>query len=263
MEVVQSINPWQFAFIALTWFAGFFIRGAFGFGSNLPIILLCTWILGPHHAVILTLLGSFAVQIYLFPQGIKGADWSIVWPISAGLLLGIIIGTSFFATLDGSWLTLIMGLLILCILLGERYSLIQKLAEHINLRSLKTILSLATVSGSVGSVSGGGGMYFLMPYLKHICPTPALLRNTNLALGGLFMIGRITGVAVIGFVSWPLIVQATLLLPAAFLGAWTGSRFYGAASSKRFYTGLTILLLLLAAATTIRGLTSVFAKVQT
>jgi len=262
LSLLQEIDIWQFAFIAFVWFLGFFIRGAFGFGSNLPIILISTWILGPHQAVILTLLGSFAVQIYLFPQGIKGADWGIVWPITGGLACGIVIGTSFFASLDGSWLTLIMGLLILCILIGERYSLIQKLANHIDLRSLKVILGLATVSGTVGSVSGGGGMYFLMPYLRHICPTPALLRHTNLALGGLFMIGRIAGVALIGFVTWPLIVQATLLLPAAFLGAWAGSRFYGAASSQRFYSGLTAVLLFLAFATTIRGLMSVFAKVS-
>lgn len=258
MEFFQSIGLWKLSILALTWFMGFFIRGAFGFGSNLPIILVSTWILGPHHAVVLTLLGSFAVQIYLFPQGVRGADWSIVWPVCAGLALGIVVGTSFFASLDGSWLTLIMGLLIIFILVGERYSLVEKLSQKVDLRSLKTIVSLSGTSGFIGSISGGGGMYFLVPYLKHICPTPALLRDTNLALGGLFMVGRITGVALIGFISWQLIVQAAILLPMAFLGAWCGSRYYGSSSSKRFYTGLNILLIILAIATTVRGLRAVF-----
>lgn len=248
---------WQLLFIALIWFMGFFIRGAFGFGSNLPIILVCTWILGPHHAVILTMLGSFAVQVYLFPQGIRGADWKIVWPVCAGLAIGICVGTYFFASLDGSWLTLIMGLLIIFILIGERFAVVEALSHRINLKSHKTIISLSTTSGFIGSISGGGGMYFLVPYLKHICPTPALLRNTNLALGGLFMVGRITGVALIGFISWPLISQAAMLLPAAFLGAWCGSRFYGTATTERFYASLNIVLLVLAFATTARGLLAV------
>ncbi len=43
---------WAVACIAVSCFLGFFIRGAFGFGSNIPIVLLTTPILGPHHAIV-------------------------------------------------------------------------------------------------------------------------------------------------------------------------------------------------------------------
>ena len=44
---------WAIGCIVVSYFLGFFVRGTFGFGSNIPILLLTTPILGPHHAIVL------------------------------------------------------------------------------------------------------------------------------------------------------------------------------------------------------------------
>jgi len=54
---------------------GCFIRGAFGFGLNMPIVILTTFLLGPHHAVLLALLTTVVAQINLLPSAMKDADW--------------------------------------------------------------------------------------------------------------------------------------------------------------------------------------------
>jgi len=65
----DAIGPAAIGFVLLAHFAGFYIRGALGFGSNMPIVLLTTWVLGPHHAILLVALTSGIAQIHLLPRG--------------------------------------------------------------------------------------------------------------------------------------------------------------------------------------------------
>ena len=60
-------------FVGISWWAiagvfaahgfGCFIRGAFGFGSNMPIVIITTFLLGPHHAILLALLTTIVAQL--------------------------------------------------------------------------------------------------------------------------------------------------------------------------------------------------------
>ena len=69
----EGVPAWAIACVIASYFFGFFVRGAFGFGSNMPIVLLTTWLLGPHHAILLTAVAALAAQLHLLPQlGGKG-----------------------------------------------------------------------------------------------------------------------------------------------------------------------------------------------
>ena len=52
----QSLSLPAIALVHVAYLAGFAIRGSFGFGSNLPAVLVTAWVLGPHHAVLLAAL---------------------------------------------------------------------------------------------------------------------------------------------------------------------------------------------------------------
>ncbi len=104
-----ELSPWLIGAVALAHFAGFFIRGAFGFGSNMPIVLATTWLLSPHHAIILVMLTATAAQVHLMPQGVRAADWRVVWTVTPGLALGIVVGTWLFAELEADGLILVMA----------------------------------------------------------------------------------------------------------------------------------------------------------
>jgi uncharacterized membrane protein YfcA len=90
-------------FAGITWWAiagvfgahgfGCFIRGAFGFGSNMPIVVITTFLLGPHHAILLALLTTIVAQLHLLPTALKDADWHVARPLMVGLVMGTSLGT--------------------------------------------------------------------------------------------------------------------------------------------------------------------------
>lgn len=234
---------WAVVFVFASHFLGFFIRGTFGFGSNMPIVLLTTWVLSPHHAVLLATLASTVSQIHLFPQGLNTADWQVTRPVAIGQVVGIGIGTWLFTRLRPDWLTLTLGLLISLVVLMDRFKLLEQLERAVDLRSRSVTSLLSITSGVVGTVSGGGGMYFLIAYLKLACATPGKFRGTNLVLSGFFLASRVVFIGVAGLISLKLLVETALLVPVIFLGTWAGGRFFRASSPEGFYATLQIVLL--------------------
>ena len=234
-------------------FLGFFIRGAYGFGSNMPIVLLTTWVLGPHHAILLVALTSGLAQIHLLPQGFRRTDWQIARHLSIGMMTGIAVGTWIFAGIEADWLVLLLGILIIGILLMDRFRLIERLQHRIDLRSRALAGGLAAISGTVGTVSGGGGLYFLVVYLKLVCGSPEILRSTNVFLSGAFMLFRLCLLTYAGLFTPGMLFEAILIAPAVFFGSWCGTRLFHAFSPERFYNGLQLILLAAAAALLIRG----------
>jgi len=239
--------------VFLAHFLGFFIRGAFGFGSNMPIVLLTAWLLEPHHAILLVVFTAAAAQVHLFPQGFGSADWQVTKPLIVGMLLGTALGTWLFTILAANWLLLLMGVLITLIVAMDRLHLLERIPQLIDLRARMVTSSLALFSGTIGTVSGGGGLYFLVIYLKLACKTAASLRGTNLILSGFFILCRVILLLPTGLITSQLLVEAALLLPAVFLGTWAGTRLFHSTEPRRFFDALQTLLLLAAVALMVRG----------
>jgi len=254
----DAIGPAAIGFVLLAHFAGFYIRGALGFGSNMPIVLLTTWVLGPHHAILLVALTSGIAQIHLLPQGFRQTDWPIARMLALGMMAGIAFGIWVFAGIEAAWLLLLLGGLILAILLMDRFRLIERLQRKINLRSHALASGLAVVSGTVGTISGGGGLYFLAVYLKLVCASPAVLRSTAVFLSGAFMMFRLGLLTYAGLFTPGMLLEAAVVAPAVFLGSWAGTRLFHASSPERFYNGLQLVLLAAAAAIFVKGLIYLF-----
>lgn len=238
----SGLALWGIAYVVAAFLFGFFIRGAFGFGSNMPIVALTTWVLGPHHTIAVVALTSALAAAHLFPQGVKTAEWSVVRPLVVGMIVGIGLGAWLLGRLDANWLTLILGVLISAVVLIGRYRLLERLTYAVNLKSRGLTSTLALTSGTLGTLSGGGGLYFLTAYLRLACPDAQILRSTNLVLSGLFQVTRAVSIALAGLVSMQVLVESALLMPIVFLGTWIGTRFYHAASPRRFFAGLELLL---------------------
>ena len=250
----EFLSTAGFAFVLLAHFGGFYIRGVFGFGSNMPIILLTTWVLGPHHAILLVALASGIAQIHLLPQGFRDTDWRVARVLSLGMMGGIALGVWVFVGIEAKWLVLLLGGLIIVILLMDRLRLIERLPRKFDLRSSVLASVLAVISGTVGTISGGGGLYFLVAYLKLVCTSPATLRSTNVFLSGVFMIFRLLLLAYAGLFTPGLLLEALIICPVVFLGSWAGTSLFRSSSTERFYRLLQLVLLAAAAALFVRGL---------
>jgi uncharacterized membrane protein YfcA len=252
-----DIPLWATACVFAAHFLGFFIRGAFGFGSNMPIILLTAWLLGPHHAVVLVVVTACFAQVHLLPQGFAAADWKVAGPLCIGMLVGISLGTWMFTLLATDWLTLVMGGLITTTLVMDRFRLLERMTAYIDLRARPVTSSLALLSGFVGSISGGGGLYFLVVYLKLACKSALSLRSTNIMLSGVFILIRLILLVYAGFVSWPIVVESLFLTPAVLLGSWMGTRLFHASSPERFFAALQVLLLIASLSLMVRGVVKI------
>jgi len=248
-----GIPIWAIICVFLAHFLGFFIRGAFGFGSNMPIVLLTAWLLEPHHAILLVVFTAATAQIHLFPQGFGTADWKVTKPLIIGMFLGTALGTWLFTILAAEWLLLLMGILITLVVAMDRFRLLEWTTQFVDLRARIITSSLALFSGTVGTVSGGGGLYFLVVYLKLACRTAESLRGTNLILSGFFILSRVLLLLPTGLITLQLLVEAALLLPAVFLGTWAGTRMFHKMEPRSFYGALQFLLLLAAIALMVRG----------
>ena len=253
----QGLGLWVFLAVAAAQFIGFFIRGAFGFGSNMPIVLLTAWLLSPHHAIVLVMLTATVAQVHLLPQGLRTADWQVVRTVTPGLLAGIGIGTWIFAELEADWLLLVMAVLIAVIVLLDRLHLIERTSTYLPLRSPWTAGVLALTGATAGTICGGGTVYFLVVYFKLVCRSAEALRATNIAISGLFIFLRVAGVAATGFVEWRYLGEAALLLPAVFLGTWAGTRLFRATPPERFYAALQVLLLVAALSLAGKGVATI------
>lgn len=219
----------------------------------MPIVLLTAWLLGPHHAILLVVFTAASAQIHLFPQGFGTADWKVTKPLIVGMFIGTALGTWLFTILAADWLLLLMGIVITLIVSMDRLRLLERLTKRIDLRARTVTSSLALFSGTVGTVSGGGGLYFLVVFLKLACESETSLRGTNLILSGFFILCRVLLLLPTGLITGQLLVEAALLLPAVFLGTWTGTQLFHRTEPRRFYDALQFLLLLAAVALMARG----------
>ena len=169
------------------------------------------------------------------------------------MMVGIGFGVWVFAGIEADWLVMLLGALIIGILLMDRFRLIERLQTFIDLRSPILAGVLATISGTVGTISGGGGLYFLVVYLKLVCATPEILRSTNVFLAGAFMLFRLTLLTFAGLFTPELLLEALIVAPPVFLGSWAGTRFFHASSPERFYNILQLVLLAAAIALLVKG----------
>jgi uncharacterized membrane protein YfcA len=135
-----------------------------------------------------------------------------------------------------------MGLLIMAVVGMDRFRLLERLCRWIDLRSRWVTSAFAVTAGTVGTVSGGGALYFLVAYLKLACPTPQSFRGTNLVLSRFFMTGRMLVFIIAGLVTLKIIIEALILMPAIFLGTWMGARYFLTATPERFWAALHGLL---------------------
>ena len=254
LDPFSGIAWWGVAIVFAAQAFGSFIRGAFGFGSNLPVVLITTFVLGPHHAILLALLTTIAAQSNLLPSALKDADWQVARPLMAGLTAGTVLGTWLFTILSAQWLLLVLGILLTTIVLMDYFNLVQRFAARVDLRSARMASGFSFVGGTMGGISGAGAFYFLVVYLKHACATPAALRGTNVVLSVLVMCMRMIVVLLAGRITLTLVAEGLLLTPIVIAATWYGSRVFRASAPARFFAALQILLLAGAAALIIKGI---------
>jgi uncharacterized membrane protein YfcA len=254
----ENLTVGAILLVALAHCGGCFIRGAFGFGSNMPIIVATTFIIGPHHAILLALMTTIIAQAHLLPSGFRTADWKITKSLILGMIVGTLFGTWIFTRLSGMALEIILGTLIVFIILMDTFKLVEKLIVNLDLRSRIITTGFSFVGGTMGGLSGAGAFYFLVVYLKHACRSPEALRGTNVMLSSITMFMRASALATAGLITPTLITEGLFLGLPILLSTWLGAHAFKLTSNQRFFFFLQLLLLAGAAALVLKGVSQIF-----
>jgi uncharacterized membrane protein YfcA len=240
--------------LALIYTGSYFIKGAFGFGQLTPIILLSTWVIEPHHGVLLALMTSAFAQVQFVPDALKNGDWSIAKTLIVANFIGSAIGIWIFGNLDSSWLMLILGISLGILVLADVMNALAKLATLIDIRSPKITFGLSGFSGLLTGVTGAGGFFFLALYLRFTCPTPRTFRGTTLMITALMVAWRTFLLILSGFITSQILFEATLLIPFIFIGSRMGMSFHTHLNSNLFFRGVQLLLVFVAASVILKAL---------
>lgn len=142
-------------------FFGSFNQGFAGFGLQITIIPLLTLFIDIKHAVPLGALCGLIINIYLFLKLKRHIDFSQIWRIAAGALIGIPIGVMLLKLFHTEVLKPLLGIVILIFVIFNSFS-------KIEVKTVKKIYSYLTglISGLFGGLFNTNGppvlIYFLV-----------------------------------------------------------------------------------------------------
>jgi len=245
-EAFLGISTDQLLSLALIYTASYFIKGAFGFGQVTPIILLSAWVIEPHYGILLALVTSAAAQVQFVPEALRHGSWQIARPLLVANFAGATIGIWIFGSLEPQVLMLILGLSLSMLIAADVFKLLSTLSKHVDLRSRAVTLSLSGFAGVITGVTGAGGFFFIALYLKQVSANARAFRATTFMVTGLMVAWRTMILALSGFITTQLLIDAAVLLPCVVLGSRIGSRFFSSLKGERFFRGIQALLVFVA-----------------
>lgn len=218
--------------------AGGFVSGLAGFGTGLVALGIWLHVLAPATAATLVVVCSVVSQAQTIPAIWHAIDRARIWPMLAGGLLGVPLGTRLLTHLDPSAFRLGMGIL----LLGySGFMLSSRVRTRVAWGGRMADGAVGFAGGILGGLAGLSG------------PLPtvwATLRgwgkDERRGVFQAFNLTILTAVAVAhaasGLMTAELGRVAVLALPGTLAGTWLGSHAYRRLSDQRFHEVVLSLL---------------------
>jgi uncharacterized membrane protein YfcA len=192
--------------------------------------------------------------VQFVPQAIRDGDRKIVKKIIVANFPCAAVGIWIFGRLEGTSLSLILGLTLGALVLLDRSERLPSWFGRARFGSGLGLYGLAGLTGLISGVAGGGGLFFLVFYLRYVCRDPKALRGTTLLLAMILVAWRICLLASTGFISSGILMESLFLLPITFLGGLVGTGLFGSLSTERFYQFFKIVLVMAAVGLIYKGL---------
>jgi uncharacterized membrane protein YfcA len=226
------------AYLAIALLSGI-VHGYSGFGGNLLMVPLLSYLLAPAQAITLAMVIAAIGQASVVRQAIPLADWRECGPFLFGLLLGLPTGTYFLAASDPSFIRRVVG--------ASTLAAAAVLATGWVYRGPRTACTSAAfgaLSGIIGGAAGQGGPPAVAYFIAAPVEAAAQRANIIAAVTGLILLGLLF-LAVAGILTLPILAFGALLsLP--YLAGLSGGRRLFALLPRQDYRRAALLLLVAA-----------------
>ncbi len=242
MDLTPYMN-FGFAMAALAGFAGGYIRGFTGFGSNLIWAPVLVTVMPPVQAVaIMGLVGIMGTVQIALPVA-KVADWKGIYPIILTAAVTSPLGLWALYHLEADNVRRVIGVFILVIafilMTGWRYK-----GER---TGIKGRLAQMTTGGIAGWLAGFGGIGGPIPVLYFMASTdPAPIQRANNVISVSMLIPIVLAILVYrGEVTEVTLIQAAILFFPFTAGMWLGAHSFTKAPAEIFRKAVLVLLIII------------------
>ena len=213
-----------------------FIRGFVGFGASIIIVLVLSFILGPHEAVPIAALSGLPSMLQLLPTAVKHSEKVFVLPFGLA---------AFFAAPLGTWILVIVNPELMKIYISG-FVLLMVCFLYRDVRFPKADYSalLIGIGGAAGLIQGATGMG------GPPAVALALSRRTDTEKQRANVIGAVTTLNLCSliplwyydFFSTSVVVMSIMCIPLYILATWLGTRFFARFGHDYFRNGALLVL---------------------
>ena len=251
----MGLSGLQIAALVAVFAGAFLVKGMFGYGAIPLLIVAGSFVVAPHHAVLLAAVTNLMTHVQYLPEGLRHGQRRQVARLALFLMPTIVAGVWVFARIDGSRLSLLAGMVIMASVLVDWLRLLDPLAPFVraNVRVVGPVVG--TVSGLISGVIGAGAISFLSIYVRMLAPGRHEFRATILLISGVIMTWRVFILVMVGLVDATILTEALLLLPVGLVAGLVGQRLFGMMNDRMFFDGYRLVLVMGSALMILRGLT--------
>ena len=212
------------------------VHGYSGFGGNLLMVPLLSFLFPPAHAIAVAMVIAAAGQASVVWQAIPLADRQECGSFLLGLLLGLPAGTYFLAVSDPSLIRRAVG--------ASTLAAAAVLATGWVYRGRRTAYvgaAFGALSGIIGGAAGQGGPPAVAYFIA--APVDAAVQRANIiaAVSGLILLGLLF-LALAGIVTPTILALGALLSLPYLAGLWAGSRLFKLLPRQNYRRAALLLL---------------------
>jgi len=233
--------------------AAFFIKGLFGYGAVPLLIVGGSFVVTPHHAVVLAAVANLLTHVQYMPDGLRLGQVKLVAWLAVFVVPAIALGVWVFARLDGGNLSVLAGAIILGSILMDWFRLLDPIAPFVRANVRMVGPAFGLVSGLISGIVGAGAIAFISLYVRIFAPDRQGFRATIILITGVILLWRSIVLTFNGLIDLTVLGEALVLLPGAVLVGLFGRYVSARISDRGFFTAYRFVLLFGAAMMIARG----------
>lgn len=237
-----DLSPWQITALGLIYLCAFFVKGMFGFGAVPLLIVAGSFVVEPHHSVILAAVTNLLTHMHYMPDGWRNGERALVWRLAIFVVPAIAVGVAVFARLGGDSLSVLAGIIILGSILVDALGLLDPLAPTVRRQARIVGPVFGIITGFISGLVGAGSIAFVGLYIRMFAPDKQGFRATIILMTAVIMVWRTVVLAGAGLITSALVAEALLLLPAALLSGAIGARLSKRLTDRVFFTAYRAVL---------------------
>lgn len=229
-------------------FASAVLRGLTGFGFALAAVPMMSLAIAPESAVTITILLQAIVGLRDIVLVRRSVDWRSLSRLSVGALIGTGPGILLLATLDASWLRIMLAVVVcasLPVILRRPSG-----GPHATTR-------LALPSGALSGFFGGAAAMPGPPaifYFLHVAAPAAVMRASLMVFFFATSLIAIPGLYAVDLLGTDQLLTALVALPFMLLGTTAGGFAFSRTSESQYRRASILVLVAVALAAGVRGL---------